>query len=31
VAGSLPAGAQPIVTTGCLTKYSTPSLQVVYF
>ena len=31
VAGSLPPGAQPPVSTACLTKYSTPSLQVVYF
>jgi len=31
VASTLPAGAVPIVSNACLTKFSTPSLQVVYF
>jgi len=31
VANTLPPGAQPIVSNACMVKFSTPSLQVVYF
>jgi len=31
VADALPPGAKPMVSSACMTKFSTPSLQVVYF
>ena len=31
VTSTLPSGAVPIASNACLTKFSTPSLQVVYF
>lgn len=31
VAGTLPASAVPVVSNACLTKFSSPSLHVVYF
>ncbi|HLN15011.1 MAG TPA: hypothetical protein VK587_17565, partial [bacterium] len=31
VSSTLPTGAVPIVSNACLTKFSTPSLQVVSF